>query len=963
MDTSPNKSVGIKTFNQQNSHLGLKVCSFNCKNAKTSSDELRKLQGDNDIIMLQETWLRQDESDVLSELSAEFYVKSVSGMDTSTGLISGRPYGGIAILWRKSLGSLCKIVDFNDSRLLGIDLNIGGNNVRLVNIYLPFDSVSNENEYIDYLTRMCHICEHHCNGYVYFIGDFNANLQVNHEGTVKSRFGRELISLCDDEDLVISDYQSLGTSSYTFVSYAHKTVSWLDHIVTTHTGHGRITDIGVDNTYVTSDHLPICMVLNFDCTHSQQTNKRNRRAKIIWSELSSKDVEDYRDKCDNSLSDILSDTASMICNDMECSKQEHKDSIGGIYTSIVKALHSASSHLSPKQRGNFKPTPGWNEYVREAHSDARDAFILWQDQSKPRCGHIYELMARTRAEFKRCLRHCKANESKARADALARKFLAKDKLSFWNDIRKINRSRTSDNAMTIEDVNGDENICEFWKSHYRELLNCNNHTRYKSSVIKFLKDNQAKKFIFSTSEIQNAIAGLKRNKSAGLDGLQSEHLKYAGDCLAELLTMLFNTMITHGYLPDDLMKTIIIPIVKDRNEVLTSKDNYRPIAVTTVCSKLLERALLDKMHDKLYTLDNQYGFKAKSGTDMCVFTLKQITDYYLGRSSPVYICYLDASKAFDRINHWTLFSKLIQRNIPYQIIRLMVSWYENQTFCVSWGSYVSSCFHVTNGVRQGGVLSPVIFGVYMDELSDILNAHELGCKIKGSVINHLMYADDTCIIAPSPSALQKLLNICSDFAYDNSVVFNEEKTKLMCCRPKMFSKLHVPNINLNGKAIPIVAQKKYLGIIVQDNLQDGLDMKRQVKSIYARGNLMVNRFGKCSVGVKNYLFRAYFSNAYGGQLWSVYNKTEFQKVKVAYNDVYRRLCNIRRGESISAIFVQNYIDTFNIVIRKLVYSFICRLCTSKNTLIQRILGTEEFLNCRLMTEWHNTLYCKHPNEK
>ena len=212
------------------------------------------------------------------------------------------------------------------------------------------------------------------------------------------------------------------------------------------------------------------------------------------------------------------------------------------------------------------------------------------------------------------------------------------------------------------------------------------------------------------------------------------------------------------------MKTSIVPIVKDKTGILTDKNNYRPIAITSVMSKIFELLLLDHLHYNVQTCDNQFGFKKKHGTDMCIFSLKHVVDFYRQRSSPVYICFLDASKAFDRINHWSLFAKLIKRNVHVMIVRILLYWYRNQLFCIRWGSQYSGCFAATNGVRQGGVLSPALFNCYMDDLSNVLLQSKLGCNINGLYVNHLMYADDTCLIAPSPGALtvppQSLFRIC-----------------------------------------------------------------------------------------------------------------------------------------------------------------------------------------------------------
>jgi len=123
-----------------------------------------------------------------------------------------------------------------------------------------------------------------------------------------------------------------------------------------------------------------------------------------------------------------------------------------------------------------------------------------------------------------------------------------------------------------------------------------------------------------------------------------------------------------------------------------------------------------------------------------VYTLKQITEYYNQRSSPVYICYLDASKAFDRINQLCLFKKLIKRIIDVTLIRLLIFWHCQQTFCVRWANQF---FTVSNCVRHGRIMSPVFVNIFIDELSSNLNQSYIGCSMNGMIINNLMHVDDT----------------------------------------------------------------------------------------------------------------------------------------------------------------------------------------------------------------------------
>lgn len=182
-------------------------------------------------------------------------------------------------------------------------------------------------------------------------------------------------------------------------------------------------------------------------------------------------------------------------------------------------------------------------------------------------------------------------------------------------------------------------------------------------------------------EVHLSIKQLKSGKSCGLDYLQSEHFKNACDKLSVLLCLCFNSMILHGYVTEGFSDTILIPIIKDKKGNITDPDNYRPIAISSVTSKIFENILLKRLQSYICTSDNQFGFKPKHSTDMCVFVLKQIIDYYFSMSSPLYICYLAASKAFDRLNYWLLFDKLIERSTPRILVRFLMKVLLTRIYC------------------------------------------------------------------------------------------------------------------------------------------------------------------------------------------------------------------------------------------------------------------------------------------
>ena len=185
--------------------------------------------------------------------------------------------------------------------------------------------------------------------------------------------------------------------------------------------------------------------------------------------------------------------------------------------------------------------------------------------------------------------------------------------------------------------------------------------------------------------------------------------------------MCITSFFIHGFLPDSMLSVLIIPVIKDKAGNINSKDNYRPIALASIISKIVEMIMFDRMEAYLLTQPNQFGFKKKHGTDQCIFALKELINKYKSKNSCVYTCFLDASKAFDRVSHSKLFKKLSERGIPGYLLRILIFWYTNQSMQVRWGSKISEKFSVTNGVRQGSIRSPRFFKVYMDDLRITLN--------------------------------------------------------------------------------------------------------------------------------------------------------------------------------------------------------------------------------------------------
>ena len=212
-------------------------------------------------------------------------------------------------------------------------------------------------------------------------------------------------------------------------------------------------------------------------------------------------------------------------------------------------------------------------------------------------------------------------------------------------------------------------------------------------------------------------------------------------------------MFVHGFTPDNLLETIVTSIPKDLRGNLCVDDNYRGIALCSALCKVIDILIIGDYQDNLVTSELQFSFKPEHSTNMCTSIFKEVCSYYNARNSDVYVCLLDASKAFDRVHYGKLFALLEKRNLPVLVRRLLLDMYTRQRVQALWKKSKSDVFTVNNGVKQGGILSPILFCVYIDELLTRINNSGLGCHIGHKSYAGLGYADDVTVLTTSVKAL------------------------------------------------------------------------------------------------------------------------------------------------------------------------------------------------------------------
>ena len=222
------------------------------------------------------------------------------------------------------------------------------------------------------------------------------------------------------------------------------------------------------------------------------------------------------------------------------------------------------------------------------------------------------------------------------------------------------------------------------------------------------------KYKYRWCEISNRT--LNKCQSDCIDGIFFDNFMNGTELLISYISVLFSMMLTHGVAPQGLWLSTLVPIPKNKRGNKCDSNNYRQIAISSLLGKLFDTIILDKQQMSSETNVLQFGVKKNSSTVICTSMLKETIDYYNENQTDCYLLLLDASKAFDRVEYNQLFNRLRDRNMCPIILRLLINMYINQKTQVKWNDALSNQYSISNGVKQGGCLSPTLFSIYLNDL-------------------------------------------------------------------------------------------------------------------------------------------------------------------------------------------------------------------------------------------------------
>jgi hypothetical protein len=337
-----------------------------------------------------------------------------------------------------------------------------------------------------------------------------------------------------------------------------------------------------------------------------------------------------------------------------------------------------------------------------------DTHKAWVEAKRPMQGIIYHNKRTAKAAYKHAVRKNQQDERNNITNALHDALITKENGSFW----KVWNSKFEKNtkcASVIDGVTEDHEIANNFAHYFSKTCDVNTIVKnsgfektFASRFSSYLGDQYYDKNAINVCIIEEIVDKMCSGKASGLDNLSVEHLKYSHPILISILSMLFNLMLKTNYIPDAFGLGITIPIPKNNsNTKMLSSDDFRGITISPILSKIFENCLLKIINNYIRTSDLQFGFKKDTGCSHAIYTVRSTIEYFNLNNSTVNMCAIDLSKAFDKVNHYCLFIKLLDKNVPRKIILILKCWYDKVFTIVKWNASFSCKVKLVAGVRQG----------------------------------------------------------------------------------------------------------------------------------------------------------------------------------------------------------------------------------------------------------------------
>ena len=383
-----------------------------------------------------------------------------------------------------------------------------------------------------------------------------------------------------------------------------------------------------------------------------------------------------------------------------------------------------------------------------------------------------------------------------------------------NEILHRNKTESSPKLKSSNNIPA----CELLNNHFVNIgRNISANAQTTQTTVDSFTDHPANVSLYlantSDLEIENSVKMMKIPAS-GYDEIPVKVLKYVITIISPVLTFIINLSFRTGIFPDKLKIARVTPIFKsgDPNDV----NNFRPVSVLSILSKIFERAMCTRLtaflNDNKLLSPNQHGFLQSRSTETALFSFTKTVNRCLENKEHTIGVFLDFSKAFDSLDHAVLIKKLENIGVRGMPLKLFKSYLVNRKQMVTYNKLTSSLQTISTGVPQGSILGPLLFLIYINDI----------CNVSRK-LSYVLFADDTNIIMSHRNLpqlftiLNEELSKLNEWVTANKLKLNFDKTHYVYFKRRK-TNTNLPNLYIGNKEIIRSHTTKFLGIIIDENL-------------------------------------------------------------------------------------------------------------------------------------------------
>jgi hypothetical protein len=729
------------------------------------------------------------------------------------------------------------------------------------------------------------------------------------------------------------------TFDHTFAAESRKAYSLIDHIFVTNIMPNFVLLLVVINDVDNfSDHLPVKLeldkkVIDFcrDNTVNIKSLSSAQCSNALLLDWSNSNVSAYYEltRCELlSLNALFSE-----CN-IDSLKLKRPDiftqtGINDIYRNIIHVLMDCSFKTICNKSATSVKKFWWDNSLKDAKSESMKQFNNWIAAGKPGDGPLFVAKNLARKVYKNAIHKSKEKSKNSVTNKLQKNLLNANSNKFWRCWKGYFKPG-NDNKTNVNGLKDNKDIADYLANSFQSACTPNSESKQKEFKEKYFSNksqhvNATEQFSIDVELVCTAIDKIDHNKAPGFDSLTIEHIAYAHPSIVVILRMLFNILLHTGQVPDDFGIGVTTPIPKFKgNKKLTTADDYRGITICPVVSKIFEYCILINF-DNISTSERQFGFKKSIGCQNSLHTVRKVVNYFNHRKSTVNIGVIDLKKAFDKCNIFGVLRALQDNNIDVKIINVLENWFSKSCTTIKWNNIFSKRVPLLTGVKQGGILSPLLFSLFVDVVLTKLEQSCLGCFIGQNCWNSYMYADDLILLSITVTDLQKMLNLCADVFSNLDLPINVSKCHCLRIGPRC--NVDCSPLSIEGEAIHWVESTKYLGITLCKSKIFKCDWVEPKNKYYRNCNVIFGRLGNSastpvilklvhSQGVQNLLY---------GISATTLSESEIKSFSHAYNSLFAKVYKTFDNKVINCCQYYSGYLCFDMLYELNRYLFLCKL--------------------------------------